>query len=174
MKHLILIFLFFGIATLYIGCSDSTPSGPNLNQNDQVTATLDKKPAAHLVGDLELWWSPGWVGTVTFEDGSVYGIKFNHLGGDWPEIGQAYHFFEEYIIYDLADETNVLMKGPDEGVGSIRKYPEPIKYVINGKVSEAYGVFVDQLGRNLHINGVINWDVATGAPLTAPGTLRIN
>ena len=173
MKKLISIFLFFGIAMLYIGCSDNNPSAPALSQSDQVTNTLDKKPAAHLVGDMLLWRAPGWVGTVTFEDGSVYGIKFNHLGGDWPEISQSYHFWEEYIIYNLSDGTE-LMKGPDEGVVSIRKYPDPTKYVINGKVSEAYGVFADQLGRNLHINGIINWDEATGAPLTAPGTLRIN
>ena len=173
MKSLISIFLFVGIVTLYIGCSDNNPSAPALSQGDQVTNALDKKPAAHLIGDLKLYWMPGWVGTVTFEDGSVYGIKFNHLSGEWPEIAQAYHFVEEYIIYDLQDETNVLMKGPDEGVGPIHKFPDPIKYVINGKVSEAYGVFADQLGRNLHINGIINWD-ETGAPLTAPGTLRIN
>jgi len=173
MKNLIFIFLFFGIATLYISCSDSNPSAPALSQDDQVTNTLDKKPVAHLVGDLKLYWTPGWVGTVTFEDGIPYGIKFNHLSGEWPEIAQAYHFVEEYIIYDLSDGT-VLMKGPDEGVGPIHKFPDPIKYVINGKVSEAYGVFADQLGRNLHINGIIYWDEATGAPLTAPGTLRIN
>jgi hypothetical protein len=171
MKRLIVVFLM-GVAVFYFGCVDN-PSAPGLNHTDQVTAALDKKPAAHLVGDMKLYFMPGWVGTVTFEDGSVYGIKFNHLGGDWPEIAQSYHFYEEYIIYDLADET-LLMKGPDEGVVSIRKFPDPTKYAINGKVSEAYGVFADQLGRNIHINGVINWDPETGAPVTAPGTFRIN
>jgi hypothetical protein len=171
MKRLIVVFLM-GVAVFYFGCAEN-PSDPGLSQLNKVTATLDKKPAAHLIGDLKLYWMPGWVGTVTFEDGSVYGIKFNHLSGEWPEIAQAYHFVEEYIIYDLQDETNVLMKGPDEGVGPIHKFPDPIKYVINGKVSEAYGVFADQLGCNFHVNGVINWD-ETGAPLTAPGILRIN
>ena len=171
MKRLIVVFLM-GVAVFYFGCTEN-PADPGLSQLNKVTVALDKKPAAHLVGDLKLYWMPGWVGTVTFEDGSVYGIKFNHLSGEWPEIAQAYHFVEEYIIYDLQDETNVLMKGPDEGVGPIHKFPDPIKYVINGKVSEAYGVFEDQLGRNLHINGVINWTV-DGAPLTAPGILRIN
>ena len=35
MKNLILIFLFFGIAMLYIGCSDNNPSAPELSQNEQ-------------------------------------------------------------------------------------------------------------------------------------------
>lgn len=42
MKNLILIFLFFGIAMLYIGCSDNNPSAPNLSQDDQVTTSLSK------------------------------------------------------------------------------------------------------------------------------------
>jgi len=43
MKNLIFIFLFFGLATLYISCSDNNPSAPTLNQGDQVTTSLDKK-----------------------------------------------------------------------------------------------------------------------------------
>ena len=42
MKNLIFIFLFFGVATLYIGCSDNNPSAPQLNQNDQLTSNLEK------------------------------------------------------------------------------------------------------------------------------------
>ncbi len=42
MKKLILIFLFFGIAMFYIGCSDTNPSAPALSQDDQVMTTLAK------------------------------------------------------------------------------------------------------------------------------------
>ena len=42
MKNLILIFLFFGTAMLYIGCSDNNPSAPGLNQSDQITTSMAK------------------------------------------------------------------------------------------------------------------------------------
>jgi hypothetical protein len=42
MKRLILVFLFVGIAVVYFGCSENNPSAPELNQNAQVTAPLEK------------------------------------------------------------------------------------------------------------------------------------
>ena len=42
MKSLILVFLFFGMAMFYIGCSDNNPSAPQLNQNDQTATSIAK------------------------------------------------------------------------------------------------------------------------------------
>jgi hypothetical protein len=168
MRNLIFIFLFFGIATLYIGCSDSNPSAPALSQDDQVTNTLDKKPAANLIGEMDLiMTSHGWDGPITFEDGSTYGIRFIHLGDKMTPGQVAYHFWERWEIYDPGDPTTVLMTGPDEGVSPGPKWPDPTKYVMNGYVEEAYGIFTEWLGRNVHMSGVMT-------PLTAPGTFRAN
>ena len=168
MKNLIFIFLFFGIATLYISCSDNNPSAPSLSQDNQVTNTLDKKPAANLIGEMDLNYMPGWDGSITFEDGSTYGIRFFHLSDKMT--GVAYHFGERWEIYD---GQGVLMAGPDEGVSPGPKFPDPTKYVMNGYVEEANGDFAEWLGRNVHMSGVITYD-ASGYPLTAPGTFRVN
>jgi len=168
MKHLIIVLLFAGIAVFYFGCSDNSPSAPNVNHNDQVTARLDKKPAANLIGEMDLTFMPGWDGTITFEDGSVYGIRFFHLSDKMT--GVAYHFGERWEIYD---GQVVLMAGPDEGVSPGPKFPDPTKYVMNGYISEAYGDFADWLGSNVHMSGVITYD-ESGNPLTAPGTFRVN
>ena len=171
MKSLIIVCLFVGVAMFYFSCSDNSPSGPNLNQNDQVTARLDKKPAANLIGVMDLTFMPGWDGTITFEDGSIYGIRFIHLSDKMT--GVAYHFGERWEIYDPQNPTNVLMAGDDEGVSPGPKFPDPTKYVMNGNVTDAYGDFAEWLGRNVHMSGVITYD-ESGNPLTAPGTFRTN
>ena len=168
MKKLLLIFLFVGIAMLYSSCSDNNPSAPVLSKSDQVTNTLDKKPGANLIGEMDLTFMPGWDGTITFEDGSIYGIRFFHLGDKM--VGVAYHFWERWEIYD---GQVVLMAGPDEGVSPGPHFPDPTPYVMNGYVSEAYGDFAEWLGSNVHMSGVIYYD-ASGNPLTAPGTFRAN
>ena len=50
MKRLILVFLFVGIAVIYFGCSENNPSAPELNQSDQVTASLEKKVHTYFSG----------------------------------------------------------------------------------------------------------------------------
>ncbi|MGB5847417.1 MAG: hypothetical protein WBH40_02955 [Ignavibacteriaceae bacterium] len=50
MKRLILVFLFVGIAAIYFGCSENNPSAPELNQNDQVTTSLEKKVYTYFSG----------------------------------------------------------------------------------------------------------------------------
>ena len=177
MKKLIFIFLFFGIATLYIGCSDNNPSAPQLNQSDQVTKTLDKKPAPNLIGvmDLTFVYNPAvsdvaWEGTIDFEGYPTYGIRFHHTGGEIK--GQSNHFEESFEIFD---GSGVLLAGPDAGVEPIaNKPPAPVKYMSNGVVEVANAPFEMWLGRNTHMSGIVIFDQVTGVPLTAPGTFRIN
>ena len=180
MKNLIFIFLFFGIATLYIGCSDNNPSAPAFNQDDQVTNTLDKKPAPNLIGHMELYFVMGtqgdvaWDGTIEFEGDGTYGIRFHHLS---PAKGysQASPFTEYFEIYDLEAPTVIYLAGPDEGVTTLANFkPHEVKYRMNGKIEVASPPFAMWLGRNVHISGVINGDPVTLMPLTAPGTFRVN
>jgi len=174
MKHLVVVLLFVGIAVLYTGCSDNNPTAPNLSQNDQVTATLDKDPAeaAGLFGEMRLYWSPGWDGRVTFEGNGTYGIRFFHEG-DKMAGWVAYFFQERWEIYDTTDATNFLMAGSDEGVSPGPKFPDPCKYVMNGYVEEAYGEFEKYIGHGVHMSGVMTFD-SGGTPLTAPGIFRLH
>ena len=50
MKHLIIAFLFVGIAVFYFGCSDNSPSEPAFSQGDQVTTSFNKKPQTPFEG----------------------------------------------------------------------------------------------------------------------------
>ena len=189
MKKLILIFLFLVIAMLYNSCSDNNPSSPNLNQNNQVTSTLDKKPAANLVGDMDLNFDltavspddPVWVGTITFEGYGTYGIRFFHLLSSVGVLGQVNHFEEYFEIYDLGDPTIVYLGGHDEGVVPLaNKPPADTKFMANGQVEVATGIFEDWMGRNTHMSGVVKWQILetpdgpVAAPYSAPGTFRIN
>jgi len=188
MKNLIFFFLFLGIATLYIGCSDNNPSAPGLNQNDQVTTTLDKKPAPNLIGTMDLIFAAGtqgdvaWDGTIDFEGNpTTYGIRFHHLESSVGVIGQVNHFEEYFEIYDLGNPTIVYLGGPDEGVVSLaNKPPEDTKFMANGEVDLANAPFEKWLGRNTHMSGVVTWQILNTpdgevvVPATAPGTFRIN
>ena len=59
------------------------------------------------------------------------------------------------------------------------KVPEPVKFHANGKVDEAYGPFDWWQDRNVHIRGLVYWEIGedglpTGLPIEAKGTFRIN
>ena len=180
MKHLILVFFLIGITAIYFSCSDNIPSAPQLNQNDQVTNTLDKKLAPNLIGHMELNFVMGtqgdvaWDGTIEFEGDGIYGIRFHHLS---PSKGysQASPFEEYFEIYDLGTPAVIYLAGPDEGVTTLANFKHPeVKYRMNGKIEVASPPFAMWLGRNVHISGVINGDPITLMPLTAPGTFRVN
>ena len=183
MKHLIIALLFVGIAVFCFGCSDNSPSAPNLNQNDQVTATMDKKPAPNLIGRLNLTFDPKadpeknepvWVGTVTFEKLGEFDIRFFHTGGEI--VGQANHFEEEFEVYKLK-EGKVYLAGVDVGVVALaNKIPEATNYVMNGVVKLASGDFEDWMGRKMHASGNVYWTIGEKGPEpnTADGMLQLN
>jgi hypothetical protein len=176
MKNLIFIFLFFGVATLYIGCSDNNPSAPQLNQSDQVTNTLDKKPAANLIGEVlaTFVFDPNsgsdvsWVGTIDFEGYPTYQIIFHSVGAELK--GKSFHFAETWEIFNSSGA--LLLAGADEGVeppANINK--ETQKFLSSGVVEVANDPFQMWLGRSVHQSGVVFSD-ETGT--YADGTLRIN
>jgi len=176
MKSLIVVLLFLGIAMFYFGCSDSTPSGPNLGQNDQVTATLDKKPAPNLIGivyatlvyDPESGSDVSWVGTIDFDGYPTYDIIF-HAGEGSEVRGKTFHFKESFEIFN---NSALLLAGSDEGVeppANENKGTE--NFMSNGVIDVANAPFEMWLGRNLHQSGVVFSD-ETGT--YASGTLRIN
>ena len=190
MKKLIFVFLFFGIAMLYTGCSDNNPSAPQLTQSDQATNTLAKKSAPNLIGianipfnfpplpdprgsDLPVFWK----GTIDFGD-ETYGIYF--LSYDAPrDYSQASPFYEDFVIHEVGDEANVYVKGWNAGVVTYaNKMPEPVNFLANGKITEAYGPFVEWQGCNVHGRGLVYWalenGIPTGLPERAESTLRIN
>ena len=177
MKKLIFIFLFFGIAILYTGCSDNNPSAPALSQDDQVTNTLDKKPAANLIGIVAatLVYDPSsgsdvsWIGTIDFEGHPIYQIIF-HAGEGTEFRGKSFHYVESWEIFNSSGV--LLLAGSDEGIEpplNINK--EAQKFMSNGVVEVANVPFEMWLGRNAHQDGVVTSD-ETGT--YANGILRIN
>ena len=189
MKRSNLVLMFIGVTIILFGCAKEDLFTPELDQSDQVKASLKsmKKPSPNLTGTMELDFTfgvwpeePVWVGTVTFEDYGVYGMRFYHLS-PFKEYSQASPFEEWFEIYDLGDETLVYLAGPDVGVTTTaNKPPEPCKYRMNGQIEEAAAPFEGWLGRNVHMSGVITWQVLSTpdgpvvVPATAPGTFRIN
>lgn len=180
MKKLILIFLFLGIAMLYDSCSDNNPSAPGPNQSNQMSNTLVKKSDPNLIGSTDANFVAGtqgdvaWDGTIEFDVYGTYGIRFHHTGGAGV-LGQVNHGEEYFEIYDLGNPTFVYLSGPDEGVVPLaNKPPEPVKFILNGKVEVANGPFEMWLDRNVHMRGIVEWDPLTGRPLKALGVFRIN
>ena len=171
MKSLISIFLFVGIVTLYIGCSDNNPSAPALSQDDQVTNTLDKKPAAKLIGVMDLTYvgsgGVSWEGTIDFEGYPQYQIYF-HGSAESEERGKSYHFVESF---EIMDGSVLLLAVSDEGIEPGNLKSETPMYMSNGVVTEAIPPFAEWLGRKTHMRGIVTLDTN---PWTAPGSLRIN
>lgn len=183
MKRLQLVFLVIGVTLVLTGCSENPVLGPeqdssaNANTEEESPLLKSAKEVPHLIGiqlcDFSLEHPPVfWTGTVDFGDGNLYGIKF--ISYDAPrDFSQASPFHEDFIIYDLTDET-VYLKGWDRGVVTYaNKDPEPVNYVAHGKIEEAYGAFEMWQGRTAHFKGVVNW-VTVGLPESTEGTLRIN
>jgi hypothetical protein len=122
---------------------------------------------------------PVWVGTISFEGFGDYGIRFFHLS-PFRDYSQASPFEERFEIYNTGDEA-VVLAGPDVGVTTLaNKPPEPCTYRMNGEIDVATEPFEMWLGRNVHMSGIITWQVLDTpdgpviAPATAPGTFRIN
>lgn len=146
-----------------------------------------KKP---LEGDMELYFNLGfgnpeapcpgltWAGTVEL-DGVVYGMAFYPTGE--KDVGKVHHYWEDWYIYDtpfefmggaVLDECvpgEIVLAGTDKGV-----FSPNIKYRMSGTVDQAAEPFEEWLGRRVYMAGIGNFDPITGAPVTAPGTFRLN
>jgi hypothetical protein len=193
MKRSNLVFLIIGVTIIFFGCSKDDFLAPELDQSDQVTASLKSaaKPSAHLTGAMDLYFDllavppddPVWVGTISFEGiEGEFGMRFFHLS-PFRDFSQASPFEEYFEIYDLEDETKVYLGGPDAGVTTLaNKVPGDTKYRMNGEIEVAIEPFEGWLERQVHMSGVITWQFVTlpdgtvigPAPATAPGTFRIN
>jgi hypothetical protein len=172
MKRLFLVFLFIGIALLYLGCSENSPIISELSQSGQVTNTLAKRPSPNLTGTTfaDFTGIPPyfWVGTIII-DGVEYGMRYKNLSGPPRTYSGASPFEEEYEIWDELFET-LYLKGTHAGVVSFANS----RFVANGRVEEAYGPFEMWLGRNSHNSGIITWEIVGVLPDFATGTFRIN
>jgi len=172
MKTLIIGFLFFGIAIVYFGCSQTNPSGPELNQSDQVINSLEKKSQPNLIGTVELDFTGVppyfWVGTITFGT-ETYGIKYLSVGNPPPPPPQAFVFAERFEIWDVGFNT-LYLEGPDEGVVPCGNN----NFVANGKVETANPPFEEWMGRNVHSSGTITWEIPCVLPDGATAMFRIN
>jgi hypothetical protein len=169
MKRYFFVFLFIGIALLYLGCSENNPIISELSRSDQVTNTLTKKPLtgttyADFTGTPPYFW----VGTIIIGE-DTYGMKFKNLSGPPRAYSGASPFEEEYELWDEGFQT-LYLKGTHSGVVSYANS----QFVANGTVEEAYGPFETWLGRNSHNSGVITWEIVGVLPDYCTGTFRIN
>jgi hypothetical protein len=180
MKRLFLAILFTGIALLYFGCSEKNPSAPELSQSDQVTNSLAKP---HLIGEqvTPFTFTPPtfWNGEVDFGEEGKYGITY--VSYENPRgYSQASPFYEDFIIHELGNLENVVLRGWNAGVVTYANNPpDPCKFLANGKVEEAYGDFAEWEGRNVHIRGTVFWNPVPHPdfgllPDHAEATFRIN
>jgi hypothetical protein len=175
MKRLFLVLLFAGISLLYFSCSGNNPSAPELNQSDQVTNTLAKKPAPNHTGEVYTDFFPDgnpfppyfWNGTITI-DGVQYGMRFLSLTPPRGSSG-AFPFKERFEIWDIGF-TSLLIEGPNHGVVSFAND----RFRSNGKIEVANAPFEMWDGRNVHISGIVTWAIEDILPASATGTFRIN
>jgi len=186
MKISILLYLVFGAALLLSGCSEDNSMVPGSDQNEQGSVYLKStaKPSANLRGEMDLYFTfgqwpeePVWAGTIDLEGYGVYGMRFYHLS-EFKEYSQASPFEEYFEIFTLTADETVVLAGPDVGITTLaNKPPEPTRYRMNGEIEVAIEPFEGWLGRNVHMSGVITWQVIPGVgpvPDTAPGKFRIN
>jgi hypothetical protein len=189
MKSLVFMFVVIGTVLIFWGCQEESALSPDFAQSNQGTNSL-AKPLPYLIGTTNTPFNlpplpdPGgsdllifWKGTIDF-GGDEYGLYFlSH--GEPRDFSQASPFYEDFVIYNLTDET-IYMKGWNAGVVTYaNKDPEPVKFHANGKIVEAYGPFKDWQDRNIHIKGLVYWafdddGLPTGFPEKAEGTFRIN
>ena len=182
MKNLIIIFLFFGIATLYISCSDNNPSAPQINQTNQVTSTLDKKPAPALNCTTEYFFQ-GALPTPIFDDQGRLLAWEGPISGDINGViqwymdvttmvytGQASHYEDRFVI--LNNEGGFLLAG-DEAGSTTARHGKNSNWRTNGIVTDAAPGYEDWIGRHNHAEGHFTW-AAPGLPDHGYGTFRIN
>ena len=177
MKHINLVLVLIG-AILIFGCSEDNLISPVTGDPVVSDASTLKKPGPHLTGstycDFSFTTPPiFWKGTVDFGNVGLYGLKFISHGPP-RDFSQASTFHEDFIIFDLTDESIVYMTGWNSGVMTLANQdPDPIKFVANGKVKEAYGPLAGWEGRSVHIDGLVYW-IDVGIPEKAIATIRIN
>jgi hypothetical protein len=180
MKHLILVFLVIGSVMIFFGCQEDSTLEPVSHQSNQVESAL-AKPTPNLIGKIvtDFTFTPPtfWNGTVDFGKAGKYGLTFISYGPP-RDYSQASPFEEDFIIYKLDGDwkipENVYIKGSNTGVVTYaNKAPEPVNFLANGKIEEAYGLFEMWKDRKIHIRGHVFWK-SVGVPDGAVATLRIN
>jgi hypothetical protein len=176
------MFLVVLAIMVFFGCSENNTTAPEINQNDQVPASL-AKPLPNLIGTAytAFTFTPPtfWNGTIDFGVDGKYGLTF--ISHEEPRgYSQASPYYEDFYIYEEGTDwtipENVYLKGWNAGVVTYaNKNPDPVKFRANGKIDEAYGPFEEWQGRNVHIRGEVIWnDPDNGLPKAALGTFRIN
>jgi len=184
MKTSNLWLLVMGMIMLSFGCTENPflPSPEDdmpLKQNACLKSA--KKPASNLVGDTDVPFTMTpptfWNGTVDFGSQGVFGLTF-FSEGEPRDYSQASPYNETWVIYyegtDYNDPANVVMRGWNKGVVTYaNKMPDPINFLANGEVMEAYGPFEEWEGCNFHIKGLV-YLVIPGLPEKAVGQIRIN
>jgi len=133
---------------------------------------------------------PDWIGTITI-DGKTYGMAFFAIGSGkpWDEksTGSAFFFGEIWEIYESIDfkfkdgvlkkfrPGDIVLKGTDEGLTNLKNS----NYGMNGIVEKTNQDFANWLGHNVHMSGVIEWQIVQTpegpevAPFKAPGTFHL-
>lgn len=208
MQRFMLFYVFIALSALLIfACSVDNPTTPEISQAPEISQDSEisqsykvttqgaKKPAANLIGEMDLYFDlsaiwpeePVWVGTITFKGYGTFDMRFFHLS-EFKGYSQASPFKERFEIYaeggdpdDYTDDV-IYLAGPDVGVTTLaNKPPEDTKYRMNGKIDVATEPFEEWFGRHVHMSGTITWQFVTLpdetvilAPETAPGTFRLN
>ena len=170
------IFLIGLCIALLMGCSENASYLPD----GEATLKSANKPFSKLVGVTQEFFSPMtypfvWVGSIDFSSNDLFGsynFAYELLDLTQKEFSNAAFFKESFYVYEGENpmEGEVLLKGTNSGV-----FVNGKKFVSNGIVEEASGIFEGWLGRNVHVNGyVVVFDEETGAPLELASKFQIN
>ena len=170
MKRSILLLLVVAFALLLFACSENPSTAPGVTQNEFVENTMAKKPAPKLIGKIDCDFTGTapyfWVGTVDFGKDGVYGIRYEALTR--KDVGNVYHFTENFEIHIIGDPDNIILSGSDFGVLAFSNFEGRM----NGLVEVANPPFGMWLGRNLHMSGAAI--MGPDGPVAFDGTIRIN
>lgn len=170
MKHSIWIIFIVVVTILFFACNERPSTAPEMTQNEFVGNTIAKKPAPNLIGEIycDFTGTPPyfWVGTVDFGGGVVHGIKYEALTR--KDVGNVFHFTENFEIYDLEPPYDIYLAGSDFGVVSWSN----LEGRMNGVVEVANPPYEGWLGRKVHMGGALI--MGPDGPLAFDGTIRIN
>jgi len=103
-----------------------------------------------------------WIGTVSGDiNGKIY---ISLIEGSFS--GKTEHFSETWLI----ETSNGKIEGFDEGVWSMSNY----KWIANGRVTGADGIYSDLVGANFQYKGTTTeFPVPKGTPVSGTGKLHI-
>ena len=118
-------------AVIFISCAQNNSYSPGDKKSDRTVKSLKEKSTQKLIGKafVNFTQTPPtfWNGVVDFENYGRYNITY--IGYEPPkDSGNNKIFTEDFIIYEIGNPNNILLKGSQSGkLVNANKKPIPTK-----------------------------------------------